>query len=53
VRRRDFIKAITASATAWPLAVRAQSAMPVIAFLRSTSAAGSEHLGLAAAPAAI
>jgi ABC-type uncharacterized transport system substrate-binding protein len=45
VRRRDFLKAITASAAAWPLAARAQkSAMPVIAFLRSTSAAGSEHL---------
>jgi putative tryptophan/tyrosine transport system substrate-binding protein len=45
VRRRDFIKAITVSAAAWPLASHAQqSAMPVIAFLRSTSAAGSEHL---------
>jgi putative ABC transport system substrate-binding protein len=45
VRRRDFIKAITVSAAAWPLASHAQkSAMPVIAFLNITSAAGSEHL---------
>jgi ABC-type uncharacterized transport system substrate-binding protein len=45
VRRRDFIKAITASAAAWPLVARAeQSRMPVIGFLRSSSIAGSEHL---------
>jgi putative ABC transport system substrate-binding protein len=45
MRRRDFIKAVTASAAASPLASQTQqSAMPVIAFLRSTSATGSEHL---------
>ena len=33
---------------AWPLAARAQkSAVPVIGFLRSTTAAGSEHLAAA------
>jgi putative ABC transport system substrate-binding protein len=45
LRRRDFIKGITGSTVVWPLAAHAQqSAMPVIGFLRSTSAAGSEHL---------
>jgi ABC-type uncharacterized transport system substrate-binding protein len=48
VRRRDFIKGIACSTVVWPLAARAQqSAMPVIGFLRSASAAGSEHLVVA------
>ena len=48
MRRRDFIKGIAGSTVVSPLAARAQpSAMPVIGFLRSTSAAGFEHLVVA------
>src|ERR1043166_6966551 len=47
MRRRDFTTALLGGAAtlgAWPLASRAQGAMPVMGFLRMTSAADSAHL---------
>ena len=42
MRRREFIKVITASAAAWPLTARAQRpTMPVIGFIRDGSAESS------------
>jgi len=45
MRRREFLKVITGSVAAWPLAVHAQqSAMPIVGFLDSGSQLANAHL---------
>src|SRR5262249_43040492 len=44
MRRRDFIKVIAGSVTAWPIAARAQQpAMPVIGYMDTASASTTAH----------
>ena len=44
MRRREFIAMLGGAVAAWPLAGRAQQPLPLVGFLRNTSAANSAGL---------